>query len=218
MYRFSKNSMEICGCGIPWIIIIVNSFTCYLFETTSTNDRLTHLKTKHRQPSLCLPNRLWSILHIVLHWSMALVWSKKPLQHQGCEYVYSCFLWDFKVILQFSLRNGSVYARWIPKSTDVHVSWGFPGGASSKEPTCQCRRHKRYRFPPWVGKISWRRAWQPTPVSLLENPMDRGAWRTTVCGVARVRHDWATRHTQSNLGFRKYMWKAIWSTGQQGLR
>ena len=28
----------------------------------------------------------------------------------------------------------------------------------------QCRRHKQCRFNPWVGKISWRRAWQPTPV------------------------------------------------------
>ena len=40
---------------------------------------------------------------------------------------------------------------------------GFPGGASGKEPACQCRRH---RFDPWVGKISWRRKWQPTPVFL----------------------------------------------------
>ena len=31
---------------------------------------------------------------------------------------------------------------------------GFPGGTSSKEPACQCRRHKRCRFNPWVGKIS----------------------------------------------------------------
>ena len=37
---------------------------------------------------------------------------------------------------------------------------------SGKEPACQCRRHKRYRFHPWVGKIPWRRAWQPTPVFL----------------------------------------------------
>ena len=43
---------------------------------------------------------------------------------------------------------------------------GFPGGASGKEPACQCRRCKRYRFDPWVGKIPWRRAWQPTPVFL----------------------------------------------------
>ena len=25
---------------------------------------------------------------------------------------------------------------------------------------------KRHRFNPWVGKIPWRRAWQPTPVFL----------------------------------------------------
>ena len=44
----------------------------------------------------------------------------------------------------------------------------FPGDASSKESTCQCRRCKRCRFDPWVGKISWRRKWRrkPTPVFL----------------------------------------------------
>ena len=34
---------------------------------------------------------------------------------------------------------------------------------SGKESTCQCRRHG---FDPWVGKIPWRRKWQPTPVFL----------------------------------------------------
>ena len=32
--------------------------------------------------------------------------------------------------------------------------------------TPQCRRLKRLGFDPWVGKIPWRRAWQPTPVFL----------------------------------------------------
>ena len=43
------------------------------------------------------------------------------------------------------------------------LAMGFPGGTSGKEHACQCRRH---RFSPWVGKISWRRAWQPTPIFL----------------------------------------------------
>ena len=30
----------------------------------------------------------------------------------------------------------------------------------------QCRRHRRLEFKHWVGKISWRREWQPTPVFL----------------------------------------------------
>ena len=38
------------------------------------------------------------------------------------------------------------------------------GGAIGKEPTCQCRRNKRCRFKPWVWKIPWRRAQQPTQV------------------------------------------------------
>ena len=41
-----------------------------------------------------------------------------------------------------------------------------PGGAKSKEPACQHRRHKRCRFSPWVGKIPWRRKWQPSLVFL----------------------------------------------------
>ena len=37
---------------------------------------------------------------------------------------------------------------------------GFPGGASGKELACQCRRHRRRRFDPWVRKIPRRRKWQ----------------------------------------------------------
>ena len=40
------------------------------------------------------------------------------------------------------------------------------GGTSGKEPACQCRRRKRRQFNPWVRKIPWRRAWQPTQVFL----------------------------------------------------
>ena len=45
-------------------------------------------------------------------------------------------------------------------------SLGSPGGTSGKEPTCQCRRHKKCRFDPGVWTILCRRAWQPTPVFL----------------------------------------------------
>ena len=43
---------------------------------------------------------------------------------------------------------------------------GFPGVTSGKEPACQCRRCKRFRFYTWVRKILWRRKWQSTPVFL----------------------------------------------------
>ena len=28
-----------------------------------------------------------------------------------------------------------------------------------KNPSASARRHKRYRFDPWVRKVPWRRAW-----------------------------------------------------------
>ena len=43
----------------------------------------------------------------------------------------------------------------------THIS--IPGllwWLSGKESACQCRRHG---LDPWVGKIAWRRKWQPTP-------------------------------------------------------
>ena len=47
---------------------------------------------------------------------------------------------------------------------DAHTYTTFPDGASGKESACQCRRCKRWKFNPWVGKILWWRKWQPTPV------------------------------------------------------
>ena len=38
---------------------------------------------------------------------------------------------------------------------------GFPGGSVVNNPL-QRRRHSKQGFDPWVGKIPWRGAWQPT--------------------------------------------------------
>ena len=43
---------------------------------------------------------------------------------------------------------------------------GLPRWLSCKEAACQCPRHKRHRFDPWVRKTPWIRKWQPTPVYL----------------------------------------------------
>ena len=39
-----------------------------------------------------------------------------------------------------------------------------------KNPPAKPRRHKRQGFDPWVGKIPWRRAWQPTAIFLPGEP------------------------------------------------
>ena len=63
---------------------------------------------------------------------------------------------------------------------------GFPGGASGKEPTCQCRRQKRHGFSAWVGKIPWRKTWQPTPVFLPGKSHGRRSLWAEVHGVAKT--------------------------------
>ena len=67
----------------------------------------------------------------------------------------------------------------------IYKNWGFPGGASGKETACQCRRPKRLGFNPWVGKIPWRRKWQPTPVFLPGESVDIEAWWTMAHRVSK---------------------------------
>ena len=88
---------------------------------------------------------------------------------------------------EVSFIAGGVFTDWAIREAQYSSNCGqsFLGGSNGKEPACQCRRHKWWGFDPWVGNIPWRKVWQPTPVFLLENPMDRGAWRATVHRVAK---------------------------------
>ena len=75
---------------------------------------------------------------------------------------------------------------------------GLPGGTSGKEPACQFRRRKRPGFDPWVSKIPWRQAWQPTPVEECQSLAWRIPWTEEPGGLQatgshRVGHDWATK-------------------------
>jgi len=86
---------------------------------------------------------------------------------------------------------------------------------SCKESSCQCRRRKRYRFDPWVGKILWRRKWQPTPVFL---PGESHGQSTLVgyLGSQRVRHKgaWAHRHsTCSRAAWIVGIWERFFFAG-----
>ena len=69
---------------------------------------------------------------------------------------------------------------------------GLPGGTNGKEPVCQYRRHKRCGFDPWVRKIPWRKAWQPTPVFLPgESHWAEEPGGLQSIGSHRVGHDWS---------------------------
>ena len=62
------------------------------------------------------------------------------------------------------------------------------------ESSCQCRRWGRCEFDRWVGKMPWRRKWQPIPVFLYEE--SHGQKRLagySPWGLKRVGHDLATK-------------------------
>ena len=69
---------------------------------------------------------------------------------------------------------------------------------SGKESACQCRR---CRFDPWIGRIPWRKKWQPTPVFLPgKSQGQRRLAGYSPWGLKRVRHNWATKQQPLGLG------------------
>ena len=61
-----------------------------------------------------------------------------------------------------------IYSHAEDRKTNMKWSWGFLDGVDGKESTCQCRRHRRLKFDPWVRKILWSRKWQTTLLFLSE--------------------------------------------------
>jgi len=84
---------------------------------------------------------------------------------------------------------------------------GLARWCSGQESSCQYRRHG---FHPWVGKISWRRKWQPTPVFLLRKShgqrslVDCSAW-----GCKRVGHNLPTEQ-QQQIQIYRYMYLSVY--------
>ena len=105
----------------------------------------------------------------------------------------------------FSLNKLSLSFPLNQAEDDRSMNWKFRGQArvedtSGKEPTCQCRRYGRHVFNPWVGKISWRRAWQPTPVFLPGKfHGQRGLAGYSPWGLQRVRTIWVSEHSTTEV-------------------
>ena len=83
--------------------------------------------------------------------------------------------------------------------------WGFPGGASGKEPVCQCRCVRDVSSIPGLGRCPGGGHGNPLQYSCLENPMERGAWQATVHRFAksRTRLKPLSTHTQAHPHFRE---------------
>ena len=63
--------------------------------------------------------------------------------------------------------------------------WDFPGGTSGEEPACQYRTCQRHGISPGWGGSPGEEHGNPLQCSCLDNPMNRGAWRAIVHGVAQ---------------------------------
>ena len=72
----------------------------------------------------------------------------------------------------------------LEKGKATHSSiLGLPGGSDGKESAYNAGKPG---FNPWVGKIPWRRVWQPTPVLLPGESPWTGSRCVTVHGVAEL--------------------------------
>ena len=83
-----------------------------------------------------------------------------------------------------------------PQDRPKHSAFLFLGGSDGKKICLQCGRP---RFGPGLGRSPGEGNGNPLQDSCLENPMDRGAWRGTVHGVAKESDmtEWLT-HTHEH--------------------
>ena len=119
------------------------------------------------------------------HWNRHLLASAQGPHPENNNQTYKN--WGTRGWIQPFSNDGAVdaisYIQRLVKSQQVWPNTGFPSGASGKEPIYQCRKHKRHGFNSW-GRFPGGRHVNPLQYICLENPMDRGAWQSTVHGVA----------------------------------
>ena len=137
------------------------------------------------------------------------------------HYVYTGIIFKYKIIIIYYIqaacniiniysKQALCYGLYMHIFTTVKYKQfcitfqGFPNGTTGIEPACQCRRHKRHRFDPWVRTIPWRRAWQPFPVFLL----GKSHGQRSLAGYGPQSHKdsdttEATQHTHHILQLRK---------------
>ena len=70
------------------------------------------------------------------------------------SYCFTLLTQEYSVIVSLKLLQSNC------------VSESTLGETNLKQSACQCRRHRRLEFDPWVRNIPWRRKWKLTTVFL----------------------------------------------------
>ena len=133
-------------CGIVWFSVSGKYFPC-------------ELCLKEFPPLLFL-GRVWEglcsfFLECLVKLICAAAWSWTFIPWEVFDYWFSILASDQSVQIMYVIREIENVNCWC---------WqGLPWWLSGIKSASQCRRHG---FHPWVGKVPWRRKWQPTAVFL----------------------------------------------------
>ena len=108
------------------------------------------------------------VVHFEIENTSLQLWSS--LSRKDLSWVTLISIWILGSIGQFlqKMTAGTFFLLEITFNLSVNFRYiailmNFPGGSDGKNICLQCGRPG---FKPWVGKIPWRRKWQPTPVFL----------------------------------------------------
>ena len=128
-----------------------------------------------RPHGLCSPP--WSLFHGIFQ--ARLVFNKKRKRQQWLDHTENR-----------PCEHTGRRCLWCNDGRNVHLVFrphfmGFLCGITGEVPACQCRRHRRYVFDPWVGKIPGKRKQQPTLVFLPGKSHGQRSLWATVHGVAK---------------------------------
>jgi len=102
--------------------------------------------------SLCLSGTQFAHLRNISTYLMRFLWDEM----RGC-------LLNFQHGIWYTACSWLIFIEGSNETVDVTVLQGLPWWLRWWRIHLQCRRP---RFDPWVGKIPWRRRWQPTRVFL----------------------------------------------------
>ena len=155
---------------------------------------------------------IWVKKHLIIATLNGHIYNKDKIPTRKPFTLWQCHFLGKKKSKQGTLRGNRGRQSFGERSTGflnlkTWERWSFPGGSTGKEPTCQCKRCKGCRFNPWVRKIAWRKAWQPTPVFLPgESPWTEESGWLQSTGSQRVRHNWSELACMDTTQLRCWKW------------
>ena len=91
----------------------------------------------------------WSLSYLAISVSRRWTWTLEKIMN-GCR------------VIRLIFGGVSIWTPVCEPGTSKVALVVKNGKWHSWDSACHCRRHKRHRFGPWVRKMPWRRAWQPT--------------------------------------------------------